>query len=135
MKYVAEITNKDIFDGVLVIQVRFTSKDGTKIVQDSFSTKSGQDSDWITKAIERKMRDLEGVEDLKENILIGVVDVETVVTPPTTTAKQEYAADLANFNKMVSVLRKGFIEADHAAFVALQTKLKNNFQPEYLDLF
>jgi len=135
MKYVAEITNKDIFDGVLVIQVRFTSEDGTKIVQDSFSTKSGQDPDWITKAIERKMKDLEGVEDLKENIPIGVVDIETAVTPPIATAKQQYAKDLEDFNKMVTVLRKGFITSDNAAFVALQAKLKDNFQPEYLDLF
>jgi hypothetical protein len=135
MKYIAEITNKDIFDGVLVIQVRFTSEDGTKIVQDSFSTKSGQDPDWIKNAIKRKMKDLEGVEDLKSSIPVGVVDVETVVEAPTNTAKQRYAKDLEDFNKMVSVLRKGFIEADNAAFVALQTKLKNNFQPEYLDLF
>lgn len=135
MKYTAEITNKDIFDGLLVVQVRFTSEDGTNIVQDSFSTKSWQDDNWIKSAIKKKIDDLQGVENLKEIIPIGIIDLDAEVVPLPNAAKEEYAADLATFNKMITVLRKGFIETDNADFVALQTKLKDNFQPEYLDLF
>lgn len=138
MKYTCEITNKDLFDGVLVVQARFTSEDGTKIVQDSFSTRSGQDENWLTDSIARKVKELEELDTFVETIPLGEVvlptKTEEVITPPSS-AKEEYKADLEKFNKMVQVLRQGFISQDNAEFLTLQQKLKDTFKSEYLDLF
>lgn len=134
MKYTAEITERDILEGLLRVQVRFTSEDGTKIVQDYYETRSLQDQDWLINAINRKASELEGLDAFIDTIPIGKVTTEPIITPATT-AKDAYKADLLMFNKLVSILRSGFIEADNSDFVAVQQRLKDNFDSSYLDLF
>ena len=135
MKYTSEITNKDISDGLLTVQVRFTSEDRSVIVQDAFSTRSMQDPDWLINAINRKAAELEGLDAFIETIPMGEVTAATIPTPLPTTARDIYKADLALFNKLTGVLRLGFIEADNADFVAVQLRLRDNFDSSYIDLF
>jgi len=134
MKYTSEITNKSISDGLLSVQVRFTSEDGSIIVQDAFHTRSPQDSDWLINAINRKAAELEGLDDFIETIPLGEVVVDPVVTPPLT-ARDTYKADLALFNKLTNILRQGFIDADNAELLAVQQRLRDNFDSSYIDLF
>ena len=134
MKYTSEITNKDISDGLLTVQVRFTSEDRSVIVQDAFSTRSPQDPDWLMNAINRKASELEGLDAFIETIPIGEVVADTPVVVPTT-ARDIYKADLALFNKLTNILRQGFIDADNADFVAVQDRLRVNFDSSYIDLF
>jgi len=134
MKYTSEITNKDISDGLLTVQVRFTSEDRSVIVQDAFSTRSQQDPDWLINAINRKAGELEGLDAFIETIPLGEVEVDTPVVVPTT-ARDIYKADLALFNKLTNILRQGFVDADNADFVAVQDRLRVNFDSSYIDLF
>ena len=134
MKYTSEITNKDISDGLLTVQVRFTSEDRSVIVQDAFSTRSPQDPDWLMNAINRKALELEGLDAFIDTIPIGEVTPDTPVFVPTT-ARDIYKADLALFNKLTNILRQGFIDADNADFVAVQDRLRVNFDSSYIDLF
>ena len=138
MKYTGEITNKDVIDGVLVIQLRYTSEDRSKIIQDSVTTKVAQDDNWITNIILQKCKELEDLDNFSDNINIGEIEVNSVKpveTNPVDLAKETYKQDLSTFNKMVSVFRQGLISQYDEAFVSLQKKLKDNFKPEYLDLF
>lgn len=134
MKYTSEITNKDISDGLLTVQVRFTSEDRSVIVQDAFSTRSPQDPDWLINAINRKATELEGLDAFIDTIPIGEVAPDTT-TPTPATARDIYKADLALFNKLTNILRQGFIDADNADFVAVQDRLRVNFDSSYIDLF
>ncbi len=134
MKYTSEITNKDISDGLLSVQVRFTSEDGRVIVQDAFHTRSAQDPDWLINAIKRKADELEGLDAFIETVPIGEIPTDTPPPPPST-AKDAYKADLDLFNKMVGVLRSGFIDADNAEFLAVQQRLRDNCDSSYIDLF
>lgn len=137
MKYTAEVTNKDLFDGLLVVQVRYISEDGSKIIQDSYSTRSSQDENWLQNNITRKLKELEELEVFVEKIPLGQISTEvsevTVEIP--SSAKEQYKEDLAKFNKMVQIIRQGIITADNSEFVELQQKLKDNFQSDYIDLF
>lgn len=136
MKYTCEITNKDLIDGQLVVQVIFKSEDGSRILNDSFITRSEQDEDWLKRAIKRKLKELEGLESFVETIPLGKFnDVEDVIDNQPLSAKDEYKADLIKFEKLVSILRKGFIKQDNKEFVELQQKLRDNFTIEYIDLF
>lgn len=134
MTYSSEITNKDISDGLLTVQVRFTSSDRSVIVQDAFSTRSQQDPDWLINAINRKAAELEGLDSFIETIELGEVVLPTVVSVPTT-ARDIYKADLATFNKLTNILRQGFIDADNPDFLAVQLRLRDNFDSSYIDLF
>jgi hypothetical protein len=137
MKYTAEVTNKDLFDGLLVVQVRYISEDGSKIIQDSYSTRSSQDDNWLQNNINRKLKELEELEVFVEKIPLGQVSLETpeVVDQVLNSAKEQYKEDLTKFNKMVQIIRQGIITADNSEFVELQQKLKDNFQSDYIDLF
>ena len=134
MKYTSEVTNKDISDGLLSVQVRFTSEDRKVIVQDAFHTRSAQDPDWLINAIKRKADELEGLDAFIETIPIGEIPTDAPLPAPTT-ARDAYKADLDLFNKMVGVLRSGFIDADNAEFLAVQQRLRDNFDSSYIDLF
>lgn len=140
MKYTAEITNKDLFDGLLVVQVRYISEDGSKIVQDSYSTRSAQDENWLQNNINRKIKELEELELFIEQIPLGEITVDTplVIQGEKTQAeldKEAYKVDLDKFNKLVQILRQGFITVDNEEFITLQQKLKDNFKSDYIDLF
>lgn len=134
MKYTSEITNKDISDGLLTVQARFTSEDRKVIVQEAFHTRSAQDPDWLTNAIKRKADELEGLDAFIETIPIGQIDLEAPHHPPAT-PRDAYQADLALFNKMNNILRLGFIEADNAELLVVQKRLRDNFDSSYIDLF
>ena len=136
MKYTAEITNKDLNEGRLIVQVRYVSEDSTSIVQESYSTRSGQDPNWLQNNIDRKLRELEELDLFVDTIELGVIVPGVrpdIVTP--NTAKEVYKQDLERFNKLVQILRQGFVESDNAEFVALQAKLKQDFSSDYIDLF
>jgi len=136
MKYTAEITKKEIGEGKLTIHVVFKSLDGSKTVRESFTIRSKQDDNWFTDAISRKIKELEELDDFTDLFEVGevVIDPNVVVVEPDNPKKQ-YKKDLERFNKLVQILRQGFIEQDHVEFVALQQKLKDDFSIDYIDLF
>ena len=133
MKYTAEITNKDIIDGELVIQIRYTGDDGT-ILQDSARTKDIQDKDWVKKLITRKIKSLEKLPIFTGTISLGEVDlVEEESVVKTKTSKEEWLEDYNYYSRIFDLFRKGIIKEDNKKLVYLRQKLKDTFNINYID--
>lgn len=136
MEFKAEITNKDIIDDRLVVQVRFRSEDGKRIVQDSYTTRGGQDADWLINNINRKLKELEELPAFVEAITLGEVELskKDLIDERVKTPKEEYLEDYHNFSKLFDLYRKGIIEENNKKLVDLRKKLKDNLDFEYLDI-
>lgn len=132
MKYTAEITNKDIIDGELVIQIRYTGEDGT-IIQDSARTRSTQDENWAANLITQKIESLEKLPEFVDTISLGQVII-TKQAPTTKTPKEEYLEDFNNFSNLFDLYRKGIILEDNEQLTSLRQKLKNNLNLEYFNI-
>lgn len=133
-KYTAEITEKNIFDGELVLQLRYIGDDGT-IVQDSARTRNTEDEDWIKTIIARKIESLEKLPDFVDTITLGeVVITKEEPVAKVKTSKEEYLEDYQNFSKLFHLYRQGIIEEDNKKLTDLRQKLKDNLNLEYLDI-
>lgn len=133
-KFTAEITNKDLIDGELVLQIRYIGDDGT-IVQDSARTRGAQDDNWATEIIARKIESLEKLPEFIDKITLGEVNIvkeEPVIK--TKTPKEEWLEDYSTFSRLFNLYRQGIIEEDDKKLVDLRQKLKDGFNFEYLDI-
>jgi len=133
MKYTAEITNKDIIDGELVIQIRYTGDDGT-IVQDSARTRDVQDEDWAKSLIARKIKSLEELPNFVDTIFLGAADLtnkEPVLK--TNTLKEEWLEEYRYYSRMFDLYRKGIIKEDNKKLVDLRQTLIDTFDINYID--
>ena len=143
MKYTARTISKNIFNGILTVEVEFRSEDGKDIFNDKFQTLSSQDSDWLANCVNKRILDLEGLHSFLESISInteftGLKQDEVLKLTPlknTDPKKQEYKNDLETFNLWKKAYVNGHIEINNSDFVNLQNKLKKNFKQEYLDLY
>jgi hypothetical protein len=133
-KFTAEITNKDLIDGELVLQIRYIGDDGT-IIQDSARTRGAQDDNWATEIIARKIESLEKLPEFIDKITLGEVNiVKEIPTTPTKTSKEKWLEDYNTYSRIFDLFRKGIIEEDNTKFVAAKQKVKDNFNFEYLDI-
>lgn len=133
MKYTAEITNKDIIDGELVIQIRYTGDDGT-ILQDSARTRDIQDEDWAKSLIVQKIKSLEELPNFVDTIFLGAVDLtnkEPVLK--TKTLKEKWLEEYRYYSKMFDLYRKGIIKKDNEKLVDLCQTLIDTFDINYID--
>lgn len=133
-KYTAEITNKDVIDGELVLQIRYIGDDGT-IIQDSARTRDTQDENWAKTLIARKIKSLEELPSFIDSISLGEVTLlEEDKVVKTKTPKEEYLEDYNNFSRLFSLYRQGIIEENDKKLIDLRQKLKDNLNLEYLDI-
>jgi len=133
-KYTAEITNKDLIDGELIIQIRYTGDDGT-IIQDSARTKGVQDEGWAEKIIAKKIADLENLPNFVDSITLGEVTLtEKVTVVEESTPKEQFMKDYAKFSKLFMLVRQGLLDIDNKEFTNLQQSLKDTLNLEYLDI-
>lgn len=133
-KYTAEITNKDVFDGELVLQIRYIGDDGT-IVQDSARTRDTQDENWAKDLIARKIKSLEELPSFIESISLGEVSlVKEEPVAPIKTTKEEWLENYYNYSKLFDLYRKGLIEENNKKLVDLRQSLKDTLNLEYLDI-
>jgi hypothetical protein len=127
-----EVISNKIVNGLLKVEVRFT-KDGKSFV-DRYETRSAQDGEWLNDNIKRRINDLEGIELFTTSIPTGKIKVENP-PPKEKTDRDIYYGKLQEFNKLISVARKQLITEDHPEFKDTHKWLKDNFKPEYIDLF
>ena len=133
-KYTAEITNKDLIDGELVIQIRYTGDDGT-IIQDSARTKGAQDEGWAEKIIAKKIADLENLPTFVDSITLGEVTLtEKAPIVVEATPKEQFMKDYQKFSKLFMLVRQGLLDSDNKEFTDLQQKLKDSLDLEYIDV-
>jgi hypothetical protein len=134
MIYTAEITNKDITNGELVIQIRYTGDDGT-IIQDSARTRDTQDENWATDLIARKIKSLQELPAFIDSITLGEVTiVKDEPVEKTKTPREQWLEDYGNFSRLFDLYRKGIIEEDDKKLIDLRQKLKDRLNLEYLDI-
>lgn len=131
-KYTAEITNKDLINGELVIQIRYTGEDGT-IIHGSARTRDVQDENWASNIIAQKIASLEGLPNFIESITLGEVVIAGEQTP-SKTPKEEYLEDYNNFSRLFDLYRKGIIEENNKKLTDLRQKLKDNLNLEYFNI-
>lgn len=144
MKWTGTITNKDIIDGQLIIQIAYRSEDN-RTLNDSATTRGGQDDLWATNIVARKVRELEELDNFITTIPIGEVKVETVVdntvvskvnsnTTVVNPMKETFRKDYNTYLKMIEAIRKNIMTETNKDFVAMKKKLTDNLKVEYLDI-
>jgi hypothetical protein len=144
MKWTGTITNKDIIDGELTIQIAYRSEDN-RTLNDSATTRGGQDDLWATNIVARKVKELEELDNFITTIPIGEVKVETVVdntvvskvnsnTTVSNPMKETFRKDYNTYLKMIEAIRKNIMPETHKDFVAMKKKLTDNLKVEYLDI-
>lgn len=134
--YKAIISDKEFKNGVLVVGVRF--EDGVNDFADSFQTNQSQPESWIEEQIKRRLAHLNALPALHDSIEVGqriVLEEDEKKTGIILTDREQYQADLIQFEKFVSAIAKGFTTAETEEFKALKQKLTDNFKVEYIDLF
>ena len=124
--YQADIVGKTMNNGRLRVEVSFF--DGKDSFTDTFETVQNQDDTWIGEQIKRRIKHLNSLDSLKENIAIGSFQ-EVSATKTDAEIYQEKRAIYLNF---MNEARMGVIPYDRPAIVELKEWLKNNFQDEYL---
>lgn len=129
MKYTAKITNKDIFDGLLRVQVKFTSEDGNSIIQDSYETSSPSDN-WPSDIILKKVSDLEKVFEFKDSIELGEVLKKT---KPEKTSKELFNEKFERYSKLNTLLTLGIIDSENSEITSLKNELINSYTSNHLN--
>jgi len=133
-KFSAEITNKDLIDGELIIQIIYRGDDGS-IIMDSARTKGAQDENWAEKIIAKKIADLENLPTFVDSITLGEVTLtEKAPTAVEATPKDQFLKDYQKFSKLFMLVRQGLLDIDNKEFTNLQQSLKDTFNLEYLDI-
>lgn len=137
MSYTAKIFSKSIERDQLKVVVEFINSEDNTSFKDSFNTNQTQDIDWIDNAIKAKLKHLNGIKTLIQDIEINKVVTEEVVpeTDPQAGTKSAYKKDLDDLQKMINAISRGVMEKTNPDFLALKQKLKDNFSIEYIDLF
>ena len=135
MAYIATISNKTITNGVLAVAVTFSNSDNGDTFNFDFTTTQDQPETWIEEQIQNKLRHLNALPIVADNIQIGTTITQTPTITPTNTAYEQYKANLKKFQQMVNAIQKGIITKDNPDFIALKAQLAADFNIAYIDLF
>lgn len=135
MKYTAQIVQKTIVNGILTVQVEYRSDDGKDIFSNLYSTNGAQDETWLSDSVNKKLTELETIHVFADSIQVGKTP-ETIEPKPEAelTPRELFKQNSEKFDKLISVLNKGYITSDNEEFVTLNQWLKDNWLPEYLDM-
>lgn len=134
-KYTAEITNKDIIDGELILQLRYIGDDGT-IIQDSARTRDTQDENWVTNLIAKKIASLEELPTFVDTIQLGEVNIvkDNLLIERIKLPREQYLEDLDQFSRLFMLVRYGIIDEDNNKVIELRHKLRDNLNLDYLNI-
>jgi len=95
------------------------------------------DNNDIALVLKREVEVLTEVEANHNAITTGVIDVTSATEPEPTQAEKDKALWLerdAQWEQVQKAIDKGYVPADNAKVVQLQTWLRNNFKAEYINL-
>lgn len=134
-KFKGEITNKDIVDGELILQLRYIGDDGT-IIQDSARTTDTQDENWVTNLIARKIASLEELPTFVDTIPLGEVNIvkDNLLIEKIKLPREQYLENLDQFSRLFMLVRYGIIDEDNNKVIELRHKLRDNLNLDYLDI-
>lgn len=126
--YNAEIISTIISKGILSVEVLFSNnKDSfTDIIQ----TNQYQNDSWIGEQIERRLKHLNSLSQIKDSIALGTY---IPGKPVAKTEKDIYDEETIRYFNYMNKARLGVIGYDHPVIAKLFKWLKDNFKDEYLD--
>lgn len=124
--YKADIVNTTISRGKLSVEVLF--HDGEDTFTDTIETTQYQDNSWIGDQITRRLKHLNSLYDLKNNIVIGPV-FEKELTDP---AKELYQTKTALYHNYMNWARMGIVAHDIPIIGELRTWLRENFKEDFM---
>lgn len=125
--YNAEIISTTINKGILSVEVKFSNNEDSFI--DTIQTNQHQDSFWIGEQIERRLKHLNSLSQIKDSITLGTYQP----SPVTKTEKQFYDEETIRYHNYMNKARLGVIGYDHPVIAKLLKWLRDNFKDEYLD--
>lgn len=133
--YKGKIVDSIIERGHVKVKVEFS--DGTDTFHETFETNQVQKPDWIDQQIKRRLEHLNGLPTLLETIEVGkeIAHDPVIAADAAPTERELYAANLKQFERYISAVVRGFTDEESEDYIRLKAWLKENFKPEYLDLF
>ncbi len=133
--YEAKIIESNLSNGLLSAVVEFKDSEGNDVFTERFETTRPQTQDWLNQQITAKIETVTALDAIRKSIKIGdrIIYVERAETE--TPERIEFKNDLDAFHRLVSAAQQGIVDRNSQEFIGLRDKLKNNFIPEYLDLF
>jgi hypothetical protein len=128
-----EVKSKEITDGLLRVVVHFTQ--GEEKFEEIFETRSGQDTGWLLRGIQRRVTDLESLYAYIDIIPLGKINLADAPIEQQQEEKTEYENKLQEFGKFVEAIKKGIITEDNPEFIATKQWLKDNFSKDIINFF
>lgn len=133
--YKATIIDKQFIKGVLSVTVKFNDEDIDENIVETFSTTQDQPAEWLEEQIDRKLNFLNKLKESVETIEVATeFQAKNKEVSADKTAQTEFIDDVNKLRSMKRFIDIGIIEANDESYVALQTKIKNNFKSEYIGL-
>ena len=127
--YKADIISTKINRGVLSVEVLFHNDEDT--FTDTIETNQYQNDSWIGEQIERRLKHLNSLSLIKDNITIGSYQ-KTERGPKT---EQEIYQEKTNlYLNYMNTARMGIIPYDRPIIAELKEWLRDNFKDEYLNI-
>lgn len=132
MAWTAQVVDKRKANGQIHVVVEYS--DGASSFRDTLVSRSGQNAQWVSEQVDRRLAELSGVDALADGISLGNV-APVVVNPNAKTQKEKYADKLQKFNGYLSAMRQGIVAVDRPEFLTLKQWLTDNFEDNFIDLF
>lgn len=125
--YKAEIVSKKINKGLLIVEVLFTSDEDS--FSDIIETNQYQDNSWIGEQIERRLKHLNSLANIKDAIVLGSYQKNE---QPPKSELEIYQEKTALYHNYMATARLGVINYDRPIITELRQWLRDNFKDEYL---
>lgn len=127
--YKADIVSIKINRGVLSVEVLFYNDEDT--FMDTIETNQYQNDSWIGEQIERRLKHLNSLALIKDNIAIGSYH-KTERGPKTDHEIYQEKTNL--YLNYMNTARMGIINHDRPVIAELREWLRSNFKDEYLSI-
>jgi len=128
------ITDKTFADGILAVAVTFTDEDNTFI--HTFTTTTANDADWLKKAINAKLADLNTLSDFATSLKKGKYNTTippVVVTPsPVNQERADFFEKKNRLRATKDLMDLGVIPQGDEGYQTLLDEVKEAFDSSYI---
>ena len=131
--WTASIQKTDRYDDKLRVRVLFT--DGViTFEKDYIADFENASTDWFKRQIRLKLKALEDIAALANNLVPGAIDATEPAPAPVDDTQVAWLSDYRKLQKLQNFVTLGLLENTDTKIVTLRNSLKTGFKPEYLDL-
>ena len=131
--WTASIKNVVRYDDQAKITVAFTD-DAITFEKNYVADFESASVDWFKRQIRLKLKALEDIAALANNLAPGAIDATEPVPAPVDDAQAAWLSGYRKLQKLQNFVTLGLLENTDTKVVTLRDLLKTGFKPEYLDL-